>query len=160
MGSNSKYNCGTIVASSCVPYSGSQLTFLTTVELEAFPCNANINDVVFYIDKYVKKLADGNDFTELDKDCLEFDPATVTAKDLHQIEITEICLLKGIVDGLQEQLNDLNIGAEVIEIDLGCMTPNAAPCALDTNTYQLLTILQLFRDKICDFESRISTLES
>jgi hypothetical protein len=155
-----KHNCGQILMSACVPFSGSQLTFLTSEELEDFPCNANMDDVIESIDTTLKKLVDGNNFTALDIDCLDFDPATVTAKDLHQLEITEICLLKGQVDALSEQLNLLNIGNEVITIDLECMTPDAAPCAVGVNQYSLLTILQLFRDKLCDFETRISNLES
>ena len=160
MGKNSKYNCGNILASSCVPFTGTALTFLSTADLEAFPCDANINDVVFYIDKYLKKLVDGNDFTGLDKDCLDFDPATIDAKGLHQIEITEICTMKGQIEALQTMVEDLNIGAEEVTIDLGCLTPDAEACATGTNIYTLQSILQLFAAKLCDHETRISNLES
>lgn len=160
MANNSKYNCGNILASSCVPFTGANLTFLSEADLELFPCDANINDVIFYIDKYLKKLVDGNDFTDLDKDCLDFDPATIDAKGLHQIEITEICLMKGQIEALQTMVEDLNIGAETVTIDLGCLTPDAAECAVAVNTYTLQSILQLFASKLCDHETRISNLEA
>lgn len=156
----SKYNCGDILGSACVPFTGQDLTFLSEADIELFPCNANMDDVIFYIDKYLADLVESNDFTDLDKDCLDFDPATVTAKELHQIEITEICLLKGQVLALNELIENLNIGSEQITIDLECLTPDAEPCEVSDNVYTLQTILEVFVAKICEFETRISNLES
>lgn len=160
MGKNSKYNCGNILASSCVPYTGAELTFLSENDLELFPCDANINDVIFYIDKYLKKLVDGNDFTGLDKDCFDFDPDNIDAKGLHQLEITKICTLKGQIQTLQTLFETLNIGSEEITIDLGCLAPDAAACEITSNTYTLQNILQLFATKLCDHETRITNLEA
>jgi len=156
----SKYNCGNVIPSSCVPFTGKDLTFLSEEDLELFPCDANINDVIFYIDKYLKVLVDGNNFTELDKDCFDFDPLTIDAKGLHQLEITKICLLEGRVTAVEDQLADLNIGAETLVIDLLCLTPDAEACAVATNTYTLQSILQLFVAKLCDHETRILELEA
>lgn len=152
-------NCGPIIPSSCVPYTGPDLTILSGDS--QLKCDANINDAIKAIDAAVKKLIDGNDLTELDKDCLDFDPATVTPAQLHQLEITQICLNKGAITALQNQLNNLNIGTEVVTITLpACLLPLAAPCAVGTNQYQLISLLMLFANMLCDHETRISNLES
>lgn len=152
-----KSSCGTILASSCVHYTGKDFTF--NKPEDALECNASASDAFELIDKYLKPLVDGNDFTELDKDCLDFDPLTIDAKGLHQLEITEICLLKGQVEALTTQLNELNIGDEILTLNLQCMTPDAAPCAEGVNQYQLDTILTTLVAKICDHETRILNLE-
>lgn len=157
---SSKYKCGQIIASSCVPFSGKGLTFLSEVETENFPCDANINDVFYYIDKYIKILKDNNDFSDFEVDCIDFDPATVTSKDLHKLELENICVLKGQVKTLNDYVADFNIGNEHITINLGCLTPEMAECTVATNVYTLQSILQLFASKICDFEQRLETLES
>jgi hypothetical protein len=155
-----KYNCGTIVPSSCSPYTGSDLTFLD--EGVVLDCDANVDDVIFEIDAAIKKLKDSNDFTDLEpiEDCIDFDPATVTAAELHALEIAKICEIDGEVTALQEQLADLNIGNELISITLpSCLTADAAPCAAAPNEYQLISLLILFANKLCDHETRISNLE-
>lgn len=153
-----KGTCGTVLASSCVHFTGKDFTFMK--EVDALECNASVSDAFDLVNKYMKILVDGNDFTELDKDCLDFDPLTIDAKGLHQLEITKICFLKGQVDALTTQFNDLNIGEEIVTLNLGCLTPDAAACAVGTNQYQLISILQLFASKLCEFETRISNLES
>lgn len=153
-----RYNCGPTIPSACVPFTGKKLTFIS--EDTEFPCNPNINDVIFQVDKALKKLVDGNDLTGLDKGCLTFDPATITPAGLHQIEVNEICILKGIVTSLQEQINTLNIGVQEVSIILpGCLSGAAAPCASAPNRYQLIVLLNLFANKLCEFEERISNLE-
>lgn len=158
MSNSSKYNCGQILPSSCIPFTGSALTFL--VEPDELECDANINDVIAFIDKYLKKVIDGNDFSELETDCLTFNPETVTAKELHALEIAEICVLKGQVEALNTLITELDISTEIITIDLECLAPDAAACEVASNQYTLQSILQLFRSKLCDFETRISNLES
>lgn len=150
--------CGTTLASSCVFYTGKDFTFVDVND--QLTCDASVSDAFEKVDKYLKELIDGNNFTALTPDCLSFNPATVTAKDLHQLEITEICLLKGQVTTLTNSVNNLNIGNEVITINLGCLTDDASSCAVATNQYQLITLLTLFANKLCEFETRISNLES
>lgn len=150
--------CGTVLASSCVHYTGKDFTF--NKPADALECNASVSDAFELVDKYLKPLVDGNDFTGLDKDCLDFDPLTIDAKGLHQLEITEICLLKSQLTALQTQFNDLNIGTEVIAINLQCLTPDAAPCAVSPGQYQLIAVLNVIVSKICELETRISNLES
>ena len=159
MSFNPKCNCGQILPSSCVPFSGKDLTFVT--EDNQLECDASIDDVIFKIDAALKKLIDGNDLTGLDKECLEFDPATITPAALHQFEITQICLNKASIEALQTQFNNLNIGTSIITIDLpDCLEADAAPCAVGVNEYQLINLLILFANMLCDHETRISNLEA
>ena len=159
MSSFNKCNCGPTLPSTCIFYTGPDLTFVS--EDNQLECDATIDDVIVKIDEALKKLIDGNDLTGLDKDCLDFDPATITPAQLHQIEITQICLNAGAITALQTQLNNLDIGTEVITITLpDCLQPLAAPCAVGTNQYQLINLLTLFANMLCDHETRISNLES
>lgn len=160
MGCNdSKYNCGLVVPATCSPFQ-KKLSFVS--EADQLLCNSTVDDALMVFDKYVKKLVDGNNLTELEVGCLtEVNPATVTPAELHQVEINEICLLKGQVEALTEQLNDLNIGSEVITVTLpSCLQADIAPCAVGVNQYQLINLIVLFANKICDLETRISNLES
>lgn len=154
-----KYNCGQVLPSSCVPFTGKDLTIL--VEPNELSCDANLDEVIEKLDQAIKKLMDSNDFTELEpvEDCFEFNPATVTAKELHALEIEKLCIHEGQIAALQQQLNDLNIGNEIITINLPtCLQPDAAPCAVGTNEYQLISLLMLFANKLCDLEQQISDL--
>lgn len=152
-----KDNCGPITTSCCIPFTGKDLTIVAANTLK---CDANIDDVIFQIDKVLKSLADANDLTGLIKHSLDFDPATITPAELHQVEIDAIDILQGKVTSLETQLANLNIGAEVITIDLPtCLEEDASPCATGTNQYQLIAILNLFAAKLCDHESRILNLE-
>jgi len=154
---DTKYNCGQIVSSSCVPYTGNTLNFPVTAD--QLSCDANINDVISVVDKYVKKLVDGDNLTSLDKNCLDFNPAIITPAQLHQIEINEICLLKGQYTSLSDQFNNLNIGTEVVTIALPtCLQSGAAPCATGPNQYQFIVLLNLFASKLYNHETRITNL--
>lgn len=160
MAFDSKYNCGSILPSSCIPYTGKDLTILALpTDLD---CDANLNDVIEKLDVAIKTLMDSNDFTGLTPviDCIDFDPLTVTAAELHELEIAKICELQGELDALTEQFNNLDIGTELITIILPeCLAPLAAPCASAENEYQLITLLNLFAAMLCDHETRISNLE-
>lgn len=160
MAVDSKYNCGSILPSSCIPYTGKDLTILALPT--DLSCDANLNDVIEKLDIAIKTLMVSNDFTGLTpiEDCIEFNPATVTASQLHALEIAKICELAGELTALQEQLNNLDIGTELITITLPlCLEPLAAPCASAPNEYQLITLLNLFASMLCDHETRISNLE-
>lgn len=158
---NPKFNCGTIVGSACVPFTGKDLTIVTGDD--QVKCDSNINDVIEIIDAELKKLKDSNDFTGLTsiEDCIEFNPATVTAAQLHELELTKICELNGELIALQSQFNDWDISTEIITINLpSCFEADAAPCEIVENEYTLLTLLTLYANKICELESRIIDLES
>lgn len=158
----SKYNCGTIISSNCVPFTGVDLTILLGLsEADQLPCNANINDVINKLDVAIKKLIDSNDLTELDANCLDFDPATITPKELHQIEINKICEHNSLIATLQDTINNLEIGDESITIILpDCLQASIADCEEAENTYQLKVLLLLLANKLCNHETRITNLEA
>lgn len=145
--SNTKYNCGQIIPSSCVPYTGSDLTVLSINE--TLDCNANINDVIKVLDAKIKILQDDNDFTTLSPRCLNFTPATITNIALHQMEIDEICAAKAQILALQTQFNDLDIGNQLITVDLGCLASSGAACASGTNTYTIRSLFNLVFNTLC-----------
>jgi hypothetical protein len=152
-----KYNCGQVLPSSCVPYTGSDLTVLDNPT--DLSCDANINDVIKILDTKIKTLMDSNDLTSLDEKCFDFDPDTVTNVELHQLEIDKLCLLEANLTALTEQFNELNIGSLPLTLNLLCMAPAASACAISPNTYTLLSILNTLIAKICDHETRITNLE-
>lgn len=155
---SSKYNCGNIIPSNCVPYTGPALTILEGTDVE-LSCDANLDEVIGYLDTALKALMDSNDFTSLVPDCIDFDPATVTAVELHALELDKLCELEGLITDLTTALDDFDISTELITIDLDCMAADAAPCEVPDSQYTLQSILQLFVTWICDHETRISNLE-
>ncbi len=156
---------GAIVSSSNVQYSGPDLTFIID-EDDQIKCDSNLNEVIKAIDTSLKALVDGNDFSEVDFDCYADDVqeileenGEVTAKDLVQILFNKACIQKGQIEALQTQFNDWDITTEVIELDLGCLTPESADCEVAEHNYQLLTLFQIIFSKLCDHETRITDLE-
>ena len=152
---NTKYNCGQIIGSGCVPYTGSVLTIIPTSTPNVLPCNANINDVISLFDTTLKKLMDSNNFTTLNVRCLTFNPATVTAVQLHQLEIDTICALQASLATLTTQVNSLNIANMQIGINLQCMSAAASSCATGTNIYPLIAILNVMVNQICALKAAV-----
>lgn len=151
------YDCGIIVPSSCVPFSGENLTIRSgDTQLK---CDASINDVILEFDKDIKILNDANDFSELEPGCFDFDPETITNFELHQLEVAKICEHDQSIEDLQTLNEEFQVGDEIVTINLGCLTPEAASCAIGTNQYQLKALLALFASKLCNHETRISNLE-
>lgn len=149
----SKYKCGNIVPSSCVPYTGPDLTILA--DPTTLACNANINDVFTIFDTTVKGILTGIDLTGLNPRCLTFTPATVTMAQLSQVQIDKICSLDSQVTTLTTLINDLDIGSEQITIDLLCLTPAAAACQTAANTYSLLAVLNTMLNEICALKTAV-----
>lgn len=148
-----KYNCGMILPSSCIPFTGSDLTCISSPTL--LSCNANINDVIGLIDGVVKKLVDGDNLTTLNVRCLSFDPATVTPVQLHQVEIDKICGIDSSLTALTEQVNALNVGSMQIAIDLQCLASAASPCLTPPNLYPLLSVLNVMISEICALKTAV-----
>lgn len=148
-----KYNCGQVLPSSCIPYTGKDLTCISDPTL--LGCNADMNDVIFLIDEVVKKLVDGNNLTGLNVRCLTFVPSTITPAQLHQVEIDKICGLDASLTTLTNQVNDLDIGTMPIEVDLLCLTPGAAPCLTPPNIYPLIAVLNVMLVEICALKTAV-----
>jgi hypothetical protein len=153
-----KNGCGPVTTTACVFFSGEKLSIMGDRDL---PCAATTDDVIAEFDAAVKKLMDGNDFTHLDvPTCFTFDPLTITAATLHQIQLSKICEDSAAIGELQSTLSTFDIGSKNIEIELPeCLQAGSAPCATATNTYTLLSLLNLFAAMLCDHETRISNLE-
>jgi hypothetical protein len=142
-----KYQCGIVIPSACVPYTGTGLTSISNPSL--LGCDANINDVITVLDGVLAGQVAGNNLTGLNPQCLSFDPATITPAGLHQIEINEICGLEASLTALQTQVNELNIGTMLIGINMQCLTPAASPCLTPPNTYELIAVLNTMLTEIC-----------
>src|ERR1035437_4774544 len=108
-------SCGTVIPSSCVPFTGEQPSFIQDVD---FPCDVNLDDVIKQFAITIQKVLDGINLTLLNKRCLDFDSATEDVKGLHQVEIDEICALKAQLDNLQTAFDSLNLSTKLITIDL------------------------------------------
>lgn len=141
-----KYTCGSTFPSGCVTYTADLPGFISEDDVS---CDANLDEIFVKYGITVDALLDSNDFTGLDKKNFSFNPATVKAKELHQEEITKIFDLRTELDSLTTSFNNLNIGSKLITLNLGCLTPAAAPCAVASNTYTLISILQLLAAEIC-----------
>lgn len=137
--------CGEIISSSCASFTGRQPAFVEDVD---FPCDVNVTDIIDLTTAEVDKIDDEIDLTALNVRCLDFAPATVKVKELHQIEIDKICALDSVLTTLQDTVNNLDIGAELVTVDLGAMTPITNPCSVATNKYTLFYVLQAFADKL------------
>jgi len=148
-----KYQCGLIIPSSCVPFTGKDLTCISDPSL--LSCDANMNDVIGLIDGVVKTLVDGNNLTELNIRCFSFNPDTITPAQLHQLEIDKICGIESSLTTLTDQVNDLNIGTMQIAIDLQCLTAGAAPCLTPPNLYPLIAVLNTMVSEICALKTAV-----
>ena len=148
-----KYTCGQILPSGCIIYSGDFPQFIDEQSLE---CDLNLDEILKLHGEKIDQLLSSNDFTGLDEKCLDFNPSTIDAKTLHQLEINKICDLDTTLSSLVSTVENLNIGSKLITIDLACLTPVASPCSQGTNTYTLLSILQIFKNEICAIKSYLN----
>lgn len=148
----SKYTCGTIVPSSCVPFQGKDLKFLSVEEQPA--CDANIDEVFDKISIAIDNLQQATDMATQTLTCGTL-PTTKTVKTVLQAHADKICALNAIVTTLQNTLAGLDIANELITINLGCLAAGAAPCQEGANTYSLISILTLFKNEICAIKAEL-----
>lgn len=151
------YTCGNIIPSGCVLYTAEIPSY---IEEEDIACNARLDDVLNLTHTKIEEILDNIDLTELDVKCYDFNAETGTIKGLHQEHIDKVCDLLERLEDLEQDFIDLDISSKVVEIDLDCLSPEAAPCEQGTNEYTLLSILLTFRSAICDLKSRVEILES
>jgi len=115
---------------------------------EDFPCDVNVTDVLDLTTAEIDRINGGIDLTTLNKRCYDFDPATGDLKGLNQEHIDKVCALEANLETLQETVDNLDIGTELVTVDLGAMTPITNPCSPTTNQYTLFYVLQVFADKL------------
>lgn len=147
-----KFKCGSIIPSSCVPFTGKDLSFL--IEEEQIACDANMNDVVEKISDAIKDIEESIDLSEHTSSCMDFDQPLLV-KEVLQEHDDKLCEVDAAIATLQGQFDGLNIANEQITIDLGCLASAASPCQVATNTYTLIAILNLFRSEICAIKAEI-----
>lgn len=144
--------CGEVLPSACVTFTGDKPSFVLDAD---FPCTVNVDDIIKQLAITIQKILTSIDYTGLQKRCLTFDPATVTSKQLEQIEIDEICALKASLQTLQTQLDGLNIATKLITLNLGCMTPVSNPCSSTLNSYSLYYILNTLVTNVCAIKQNL-----
>lgn len=146
-----RYSCGNIVPSQCVPYTGKDLAFLTTDEQP--DCDANIDDVFDLVSTAILNIQTAINLTNLNNQCLTGVPTNVDVKGMFQIHTDFICGLDAALSALTTIVNAWNISTQLVVIDLQCLSSAAAPCQVGTNTYSLISILNLFRSEICTIKA-------
>lgn len=152
-----RLTCGVVVPSSCVPFTGDLPDFF----VEPAGCSTlNVNDVFEQYGDKLDLLLIQNDVTGLNKRCLGYDAANVTIKKLHQAEIDAICSLDSRVGTLETDVNNHLIGADLVTLDLKCFKSSNAACAVTTDTYTLLSILNILVVELCAAKARILALEN
>lgn len=142
-----RYSCGNIIPSQCVPYTGKDLVFLTTDEQP--DCDANIDDVFSLISTAILNIQTAINLTTLNNQCLIGVPTDVDVKGMFQIQTDKICGMDAALTALTTIVNNWNISTQLINIDLQCLSTAAAPCQVGSNTYTLISLLNLYRSEIC-----------
>lgn len=142
---DNRETCGTLLPSSCVPYTG----VINDSIKDNIPCRPNINDIIKNIQNLIDKIKESlGDNTTLDPECLTFDPTTVTQSELNQEIITELCNLKDAVTALQQPIDPNTIN---IAIDLLCLVdPGCTPQTTYTLTDILIKLVAAYCDLLAD----------
>lgn len=142
-----RFSCGTIVPSQCVPYTGKDIAFLTTDQQP--DCDASIDEVFDLVSTAILNIQTAINLTNLNNQCLVGVPTDVDVKGMFQIQTNKICGLDAALTALTSIVNSWNVSSQLVTIDLQCLSTAAAPCQTGTNTYSLISILNLFRSEIC-----------
>lgn len=142
----SRYSCGSIIPSECVPYTGKKLKFLADDAQPA--CDANINDVFDKLSIAIDSLNKTIDVSSINKQCLVV-PTGTNIKGLAQIQIDKICAIDAKIEALKTQVNSSILGESLVTVDLKCLSSAASPCQVSTNTYKLNAILSILAVEIC-----------
>ena len=147
------YTCGVPFPSGCILYTGEIPEF---IDIETFPCDPRLDDIIEAIGDKVNEILDGLDLTHVDPSGFEFDPETAQIKDVLQEVLTKVYDHDLRLIAVEEDLAGLDISNRLINIDMGCLAPSAAACAQGTNTYDLLAILLTFKNEICAIKTYLN----
>jgi len=146
-----RYNCGTKVSSACVNWS--EKSPITSFDLTTISCEPNLNDIIKNLDIVIKTIQNSIDLTGLDKECLTYNPTTITVAELSQLYTTELCAIKAQIQTLQDDLANLNILNQPISIDVSCLfgSNNCQP-----TTQTIGTLLNLLVSEVCTLKTQIN----
>ena len=147
-----KNTCGNLIASSCVPFTGKDLTF--KVKDPQLECDANMDDVIEKISIAIDDLQKATDVSLVVSDCFTVSTPTTITSYANNIK-DKLCALDAQLQALVQQVANQNIATELINIDLGCLAPAAAPCQVSTNMYTLISILTLYKSEICAIKEHL-----
>lgn len=150
--SDNRETCTVLVPSSCVPYTG---YISTSIQADMPDCRPNINDTLKAIQELIDRIkAKLGDNTTLDEECLDIEPATVTQKDINQVLITEVCVLKTLVGTLGGPIDPDTI---LLAVDLLCLIdPSCDPQA----SYTLTEIITKLVTAYCNLLARVVNIET
>jgi len=146
--SDNRKNCGTVVASSCVPYTGNSLTSFANDNL---PCNPNINDVIKEIDILLTTVKNEISVENVTLQCLENCNCSVNRIDeLFNLLITKICELTTRVTTLENTIE--NIGSTTFNVNLDCFNN---PCFNSSNNeHSLIEVINLLLSEVCQLKNK------
>lgn len=147
------YTCGQIFPSGCVIYTGDLPNFIPEASID---CEASLSVILEKFGDKVDFILTGTDLTQIDKKCFDFDPSLITIKELEQLQIDKICEHETEISAIQTELDNLDIAGSIIQIDLGCLADEAAPCEEGEDSYTLISILTTFKNAICDLRDQIT----
>lgn len=147
-----KYSCGQLLPSSCIPYTGKDLKFLTPET--QIDCDANLDEVIDEVSIAIDKLQKAVDVTTYDFKCLGTLPSPTIAK-ISQVQTNKLCALEASLNALTTQFNNFNVGAELVTIDLGSLGGSVSACQVSANTYSLISILNLYKNEILSIKAEL-----
>lgn len=148
---SSKFTCGSIIPSSCVPFTGKDLKFLPAGQLA---CDSNVDDVIDLISIAIDDLKKATDVSTHSSSTISLS-SPKTVKSVLQDHATKIDAMSALLGALQTQVAQIDISSELININLGCLSPAAAACQVSTNNYTLVSILTLFKNEICAIKTHL-----
>lgn len=141
-------NCGTILSSHCVDYTGNDLKSL---EKGVDQCGSSVTDVIELIDGELKKTKDSIDTKKISKLCID----TIEKEDnLVQVTnklIEKICDQDEHIKTLEEKLANLDILSLIVSLDSGCL--DSVGCSTDSTLKSFLVKLV---SKLCLIEGQIN----
>lgn len=141
------FTCGDILPSGCIVYTGTYPAFMP---VEYIPCDARLDFVIEKFGQTIDGILTSIDLTNLDdQGCLVFDPSTVTVAQITQDIIDKICNHETRITALEQTID---IGNSLIEIDLGCLASDAAPCEGPPNTYTIEAVLLTLINEVCNLK--------
>lgn len=147
-----RYTCGQILPSSCVPYSGKDLKFLSPEE--QISCDANMDEVVEKISIAIDSIKKAIDVSTYSFNCLGT-ISNPTVSKISQAQTNKLCALQASLDALEQQFEDFNIANELITIDLGSLGGAVSACQVSANTYTLISVLNLFKNEIIAIKTEL-----
>lgn len=143
------FHCASINFSRCTQYTGKQHECLGE-----FECDVNLDEYLEKVGDAICALQSAVDIHTLQSTCITLpNPKTIVGS--FQAINDKVCALQAIITALQTQVANINIANNLINIDLKCLSAAAAPCAVATNQYSLISILNLLVTQICAIKTHL-----